>query len=148
MAVQITKPDQDQLPVPPIVLLVEPDRRAGWFIARLEGGAGILARSHQPIADAARRLLDRGFAPATPITMRHTGKAFDSFAPLPIKVWASWTYKERDKGGLAIERWMPFAGPRSGQRTNPAGPAAVGAARTAFAPAAPAVHGTTSGGQS
>jgi hypothetical protein len=49
--------------------------------------------------------------------MRMEGKAYDSFQPMPIAEWAKWTYKEREKGGLAVERWMPFAAPRSEQKS-------------------------------
>jgi hypothetical protein len=88
--------------------------KAGRFAARLEStGEPIVASTRQPLVDGARALLARGFDPATPLTMRMEGKAYDSFQPLPIAEWAKWTYKEREKGGLAVERWMPFAVPRS-----------------------------------
>jgi hypothetical protein len=100
-----------------IRLVVAPEA-AGRFTARLEStGEVIVAGTRQPLVDGARELLARGFDPATPLTMRHEGKAYDSFQPLAIGKWAKWTYKEREKGGLAVERWMPFAAPRSGQKS-------------------------------
>jgi hypothetical protein len=65
----------------------------------------------------ARVLLAQGFDPRTPLTTRHAGKAYDSFQPMPIGHWAKWTYNERDRRGLTIERWMPFPAPRSGQHS-------------------------------
>jgi hypothetical protein len=100
-----------------IRLVVAPET-AGRFIARLERtGELIVASSRQPLVDGARALLAQGFDPGKPITMRHEGKAYDSFEPLPIGQWAKWTYKERERGGLSVERWMPFAVPRSGQKS-------------------------------
>jgi hypothetical protein len=100
-----------------IRLVVAPEA-AGRFTARLEStGEAIVAGTRQPLVDGAREMLARGFDPATPLTMRHKGKAYDSFQPMPIGHWAKWTYKEREKGGMAVERWMPFAIPRSGQKS-------------------------------
>jgi hypothetical protein len=89
----------------------------GRFTARLESGELLIAGSRQPLVDGARALLARGFDAGTPLTMRMEGKSYDSFQPMPIAEWAKWTYKEREKGGLAVERWMPFAVPRSGQKS-------------------------------
>jgi len=100
-----------------IRLVVTPES-AGRFTTRMEGtGDLIVSGTRQPLVDGARELLARGFDPATPLTMRHEGKAYDSFLPMPIGHWAKWTYKEREKGGMAVERWMPFAFPRSGQKS-------------------------------
>jgi hypothetical protein len=110
--------------VPPVLrLLITPGRRKpGSFVARLESSEqAIVAHSRQPVTDACRELLARGHDPAALLTMRHITKSHDSFAPLPIGQWAKWTYKEREKGGLAVERWMPFAVPRSGQSRYRAG---------------------------
>ena len=119
--------------VPPVLrLLITPGRRKpGSFVARLESSE-----------HACRELLARGHDPAALLTMRHITKSHDSFAPLPIGQWAKWTYKEREKGGLAVERWMPFAVPRSGQKSGiepagviPARPVAKIAGRRDRAPA-------------
>ena len=100
-----------------IRMVVTPEA-AGRFTARLEStGEVIVASTRQPLVDGARALLAQGFDPGTPLTMRHEGKAYDSFQPWPIGHWAKWTYKEREKGGLTVERWMPFAAPRSGQKS-------------------------------
>jgi hypothetical protein len=107
-----------------IRLVVTPES-AGRFTARLERADGILVSgTRQPLVDGARELLARGFDPTTPLTMRHKGKGYDSFQPLPIGHWAKWTYKERERDGLTVERWMPFAAPRSGQKSGSEPPTA------------------------
>jgi hypothetical protein len=103
---------------PPAMRLVVAPEAAGRFTARLEStGALLVTSTRQPLVDGARVLLAQGFDPATPLTMRMEGKSYDSFQPMPIAEWAKWTYKEREKGGLAVERWMPFAAPRSEQKS-------------------------------
>jgi hypothetical protein len=100
-----------------IRLVVAPEA-PGRFTARLEStGDLIVSSTRQPLVDGARALLGEGFDPATPLTMRVQGKTCDSFRPMPIAEWAKWTYKERERGGLTVERWMPFAVPRSGQKS-------------------------------
>jgi hypothetical protein len=84
------------------------------FIATLDGDFVVL--SHQPLVDGARELLARGFDPATPLTMRHAGKAYDSFEPLPIGDWAKVTYSESTKGDLRLRRWMPRPADREGKK--------------------------------
>jgi hypothetical protein len=84
------------------------------FIATLDGDFVVL--SDQPLADGARELLARGFDPATPLTMRHAGKAYDSFEPLPIGQWAKVTYSESTKGDLRLRRWMPRPDDRDGKK--------------------------------
>jgi hypothetical protein len=91
----------------PIRLVVAPGS-AGKFTARLEStGEVIVTGTRQPLVDGARNLLARGFDPKTLLTMRHEGKAYDSFQPLPIGQWAKWTYEERDRGGLRCVIWRP-----------------------------------------
>ena len=91
-----------------IRLLVAPDS-AGRFTAGLEStGEVIVASTRQPLVDGARELLARGFDPSTPLTMRHEGKHYDSFQPLPIGKWAGWTYEESGTKPLRRVRWMPF----------------------------------------
>jgi hypothetical protein len=98
--------------------MVGPDGGSGTFIARLEGTDETLVQgTRQPLVDGARVLLGRDFEPATLLTMRHTGKAFDSFRPLTIGQWARWTYKEPDQRHLRRTRWMPFADIRLGQKS-------------------------------
>ena len=66
-------------------------QRAGSrYIARLAGSNEYVCTSHQPLADAARVLLARGFHPATLMTASHVGKP-DSFEPAPIGKWAKGT---------------------------------------------------------
>jgi hypothetical protein len=98
-------------------LVVSPEG-PGRFTGRLEStGEVIVTGTRQPLVDGARELIVRGFDPSAPLTMRHEGKAYDSFRPMPIGHWAKWTYKERERDGLAVERWMPFAAPRSDQKS-------------------------------
>jgi hypothetical protein len=104
-----------------IRLIVEPAKTPGRFVGLLLGE--VIARSDQPLVDAARVLLARGFDPATPLTMRHQGSVHDSFKPLPIGAWAGWTYTERDKGGVTMAAWMPRAASRGGQKSGSERPA-------------------------
>src|SRR5215510_10043856 len=80
----------------PLVLVVAPEaepQKAGRFNGRLAStGETIVRGSRQPLVDGARELLARSFDPATPLTMRHEGKVYDSFRPAPISQWAEWTY--------------------------------------------------------
>ena len=90
---------------------------AGCCAARLESTGEVLASTRQPLVDGARALLARGFDPATPLTMRHEGKAYDSFQPLPIGQWAKWTYKEGEKDALRRTAWMPLPTDRGWQKS-------------------------------
>jgi hypothetical protein len=93
-------------------------QKGGRFTARLEStGEDVVANTKQPLVDGARELLARGFDPATLLTMRHEGKAYDSFQPLPIGKWAGWTYEERDRDGLRCVRWIPRALHAGGQKS-------------------------------
>jgi hypothetical protein len=94
-------------PLAAIRLVIAPGS-VGKFTARLEGtGDLIVTGTRQPLVDGARELLARGFDPGTPLTMRHEGKAYDSFQPLPIGKWAGWTYTEGETTPLRCARWMP-----------------------------------------
>jgi hypothetical protein len=98
-------------------MVVTPET-AGRFTARLEStGELIVERTRHPLVDGARELLARGLDPATPLTVRHEGKSYDSFQPLPIGKWAGWTYEERDRDGLRCVRWMPRAIHAEGQKS-------------------------------
>jgi hypothetical protein len=99
-----------------IRLVVAPES-AGKFTARLEGtGEVIVSGTRQPLVDGARELLVRGFDPAA-LTMRHEGKAYDSFQPLPIGQWAKWTYTEGEKDALRRTAWMPLPSDRGWQKS-------------------------------
>jgi hypothetical protein len=103
---------------PLAIRLVVESEAAGRFTARLEStGEVIASMTRQPLVDGARVLLARGFDPGTPLTMRHEGKAYDSFQPLPIGQWAGWTYEERDRDGLRCFRWIPRALHAGGQKS-------------------------------
>ena len=98
---------------------------AGRFTARLEStGDLIVAGTRQPLVDGARELLARGFDPAVLLTMRHEGKAYDSFQPLPIGRWAGWTYKEGEKDALRRTAWMPLPADRGWQKSGSETPVA------------------------
>ena len=103
-------PTNTREPRPTAIRLIVAPESAGRFTARLEStGEVIVSSTRQPLVDGARVLLARDFDPATPLTMRHEGKAYDSFEPVPIGQWAGWTYEERDRDGLRSVRWMPRA---------------------------------------
>ena len=80
-------------------------------------GEVIVRGSRQPLVDGARELLARGLDPATLLTMRHQGKAYDSFRPAPIGEWAKWTYQEGEKRTLTRALWRPFADMRGTQKS-------------------------------
>ncbi len=96
-----------------IRLIVTP-ATLGKFTASLDGQP-IVTGSRQPLADAARELVARGYDPVTALTMRHEGSAFDSFDPLPIGEWAKWTFEDGERG-LRKRLWMPFPGGAGGQK--------------------------------
>jgi hypothetical protein len=99
-----------------IRLVVSPDG-PGRFSARLEStGEAIITGTRQPLVDGAREMLARGFDTAMPLTMRHEGKAYDSFQPLPIGQWARWTYTEGETTPLRCVRWMPRPDVGEGQK--------------------------------
>jgi hypothetical protein len=104
-----------------IKLIVTPEanpQKAGRFTARLEGtGEVVIRNSRQPLADGARELLTRGFDPATLLTMRLEGRAYDSFRPMPIGHWAKVTYTESEEHPLRRQRWMPRPADREGQKS-------------------------------
>jgi hypothetical protein len=73
----------------------------------LESTGDLVIRSHQPLVDGARELIARGFDPATLLTIRHEGNAYDSFKPAPIGQWAKWTYSESEAHPLKRRAWVP-----------------------------------------
>jgi hypothetical protein len=62
-------------------------------------------------------MLRRGFDRATPLTMRHAGKAYDSVKPVPIGEWGKWSYTESAKHVLKRQAWMPLPVDREGQES-------------------------------
>jgi hypothetical protein len=91
-----------------IRLVLSPET-AGRFSARLDSmGEVIVTGTRQPLVDGARMLLAQGYDPCALLTMRHEGKACESFQPLPIGKWAGWTYEESGTKPLRRVRWMPF----------------------------------------
>jgi hypothetical protein len=109
-----------------LIVCPEPDEamrpnRHVRFLATLENTGEFVVRSHQPLVDGARELLARGFDPATLLTMRHEGKAYDSFRPAPIGELAKWTYSESEAHPLRRRAWVPretpVAADREGQKS-------------------------------
>jgi hypothetical protein len=98
-------------------LIVAPEG-PGRFIARLEStGELIVTSTRQPLVDGARALLTQSYDPGALLTMRHEGRGYDSFAPLPIGHWAKWTYKEGEKDALRRTPWMPLPTDRGWQKS-------------------------------
>lgn len=97
-----------------IRLLVTPDA-PGKFTATLDGQS-VVTGSRQPLADGARELIQRGYDPVTPLTMRHAGSAFDAFEPFPIEGWAALTFEDGSRG-LRKRVWTPFPGGAGGQKS-------------------------------
>jgi hypothetical protein len=113
-----TFPNSTHEPAKTAIRLIVTPEAAGRFTARLESPGGILVSgTRQPLVDGARELLARGFDPTATLTMRHEGKAYDSFQPAPIGHWAGWTYEERDRDGLRCVRWIPRAIHAGGQKS-------------------------------
>lgn len=91
-------------------LIVTEGAKPGTFNACVEGTPdAIVTGTRQPLVDGARAMLAAGYDPAAMLTMRHAGKGFDSFEPLPIGKLATRTYTEGDKSGVRSTRWVPFA---------------------------------------
>jgi hypothetical protein len=104
-----TLPNPRKTPVVERLIVIALPSKPGRFSAHLEStGAPVVTNSKQPLVDGARALLAAGFDPATALTMRHDGSSHDSFSPLPIGRWASWTYEEGERTTLRATPWMPF----------------------------------------
>ena len=126
--------------VPPVLrLVVTPEARPGRFTARLESGEVIVTDTGQPAADGARELITRGFPAGLLLTVRHARAGSDSFRPLSVSVWASWTFTEGETTPLRRQAWkprqMPIAAVTEGQNSTSAGLAAVGKHIAEFASA-------------
>jgi hypothetical protein len=109
--------EADAVVLPVLRLVVNPAARPGRFTARLESGEVIVADTRQPLVAGSRELIAKGFAAGLPLTMRHVGKGYDSFRPLPICQWAKVTYTESDRDGLRKVRWMPRQLHAGGQKS-------------------------------
>lgn len=90
--------------------LVPVRQRPGVYAALL--GQRVLARSRQPLLDAARGLLAEGMAPETVLVARHAGSSTIAMRST-VGEAAKWTIKERDRGGLRKELWQPH--PKAGE---------------------------------
>jgi hypothetical protein len=112
--------------VTPAVLIVSPainskgtratSVRGLLFDAHLDGRL-IVGRSTQPMLDGARRLLDEGYDPATPLVMRHAGA---SYASLRSTVGAAAKLTVRESTGKpSFTDWKPWNGDIAGAVTSP-----------------------------
>jgi hypothetical protein len=110
------KPSKE--PILERLIVIPLEGKPGRFSFRLEStGEVIVSNTRQPLVDGARELLARGFDPATLLTMRHEGKAYDSFQPLPIGKWGGWTYTEGETTPLRCAHWMPRPVVGEGQKS-------------------------------
>jgi hypothetical protein len=94
-----------------LTLTVRPRlERGGYHLDRFDAylGDDQLVTSRPPLLDGARRLLEQGHDPETPLTIRRDGKDHDSFAPRSLGELARWTYEETSAGGIKRRRWQPF----------------------------------------
>ena len=81
-------------------------KRSGRYDARLSDGRVLVTASKQPFVDAARRLIDIGYDPATVLVMRHPGSDTDCLTA-QIGVAAKLRVKE-DRNGPRFVLWEPF----------------------------------------
>ncbi len=88
-------------------LIVTAAKTPGTFDAALETGEVIVRATRTPLADGARKLLERGYNPSMPLTMRHAGKSYESFEPEPIAAWARITNTETERQPLTKQVWRP-----------------------------------------
>jgi hypothetical protein len=79
------------------------------FRGELDGEV-LVARSRQPLVDAARVLLRRGYSEDFLLGAWHAGSPHHALNEQPIGELAKWTYVWRDKGGIRREpyRESPF----------------------------------------
>jgi len=80
--------------------------RRGYFDANLGDGRVLVRASRQPFVDAARRLVDLGYDPATVLVMRHPESDTDCLTA-QIGVAAKLRVKE-DRNGPRFVLWEPF----------------------------------------
>jgi hypothetical protein len=96
-----------------IVLTVTPvhasTTRGQLFDAAVDGRA-IVARSTQPLLDAARALLAEGIDPRTWIVMRHAGTVLDALRST-VGVAAGLTVKDDGGGKPVFGKWHPYDAP-------------------------------------
>jgi hypothetical protein len=85
---------------------------AAPFRAELAGT--LIVKSHQPLVDGARKLLEQGYGPDTLLTVRHHDRDYDSFPPQPIGELAGLAYAESARTTLRLKPWEPF--PAAGRR--------------------------------
>lgn len=78
--------------------------RLQWRVTA-QDGRELVARTHHPFADGSAALLRNGIAQnGDLVTMRHAGKAFDSFLPQPIEKAASGAHRRAAKAE-AFREW-------------------------------------------
>jgi hypothetical protein len=93
-----------------VMILAQHVERGGCHVDRFDASVNdiVVAVSRQPLRDAARELLARGFDPNTRLHVQHAGRVFDpSIVAQPIGELARWTYIESDRDGIRGVRWQP-----------------------------------------
>ncbi|WP_426615361.1 hypothetical protein [Bradyrhizobium sp. McL0616] len=89
-----------------IIEVAETDERHGRFVTTLDGVV-ILPSSHQPLLDAARVLLKRGYRPEQRLVMRHRGSTVAAMSG-QIGELAKWTLSETQTAGPRFAPYRPF----------------------------------------
>jgi hypothetical protein len=93
----------------------------------------MLCNSRQPFLDAARRLIEQGYDPATMLVMRHAGSSIDSLRA-PLGVAACLTVDEHHG---VFARWKPFSPSAVSPRIAPRATAAIPLQRLPDPPSSP-----------
>jgi hypothetical protein len=70
------------------------DRKKWKYTAVREDTGEFVVKSHQPLYDGARTLIEQGLPGDTLLTMRHAHLDMDSWTPTPISQLAKWTVWE------------------------------------------------------
>lgn len=89
--------------------LNEQSNRAGLRLrwnAFAESGELLVSATEHPLQDAAHMLLTLHCLPGnTPVTLRHEGKAYDSFIPMPLHIAAAaGTKRAAERAEMAVKR--------------------------------------------
>ena len=89
------------------IIVEEKPERHGLFVATLADGSVILPSSRQPLLDAARVLLARGYDPEQRLVMRHQVSSINAMSG-KIGELAKWTVRETETEGPRFVPYRPF----------------------------------------